>query len=210
MNRELISKAISDIDESFIAESMFPPVANAGHAPERTSNMENHKKTIHFRRITGLILAACLVFTLAVTAYAADIGGIRRIIQIWLYGEQTTAVLDIQDGQYTLTDEDGSFMMGGGGVAIEPDGSERPLSEEEILEHLDQPEVEHREDGSIWVYYRGQKIEITDRFDDDGICYLELRDGDDVLYATIERSGGMATSPVGYVQPWEFGVTPKP
>ena len=210
MNRKLISKAISDIDESFIAESMFPPEAIAGHAPERTSNMENHKKTIHFRRITGLILAACLVFTLAVTAYAADIGGIRRIIQIWLYGEHTTAVLDIQDGQYTLTDEDGSFMMGGGGVAIEPDGSERPLSEEEILEHLDQPEVEHREDGSIWVYYRGQKIEITDRFDDDGICYLELRDGEDVLYATIERSGGMATSPVEYVQPWEFGVTQAP
>lgn len=211
MNRKLISKAISDIDESFIAESMFPPVANAGHAPERTSNMENHKKTIHFRRITGLILAACLVFTLAVTAYAADIGGIRRIIQIWLYGEQTTAVLDIQDGQYTLTDEDGSFMMGGGGVAIEPDGSERPLSEEEILEHLDQPELWYNEDGTVWLYYRGQEIEITDNmFDAEGFCYLELRDGEDILYATIDKNGGMATSPVEYVQPWEFGVTQAP
>ena len=207
MNRKLISKAISDMDDSFIAESMSPPVANYGHAPERTTNMDHHKKTIHFRRITGLILAACLVFTLAVTAYAADIGGIRRIIQIWLYGDQTTAVLDVQNGQYTVTDEEGSFIMGGGGVAFEPDGSERPLTEEEILEHLDHPEVAHKEDGSIWVYYRGQKIEITDRFDADGYCYLELRDGDDTLYATIDKNGGMATSPTDYPQPDEFGTS---
>ena len=207
MNRKLISKAISDMDDSFIAESMSPPVANYGHAPERTTNMDHHKKTIHFRKITGLILAACLVFTLAVTAYAADIGGIRRIIQIWLYGDQTTAVLDVQNGQYTVTDEEGSFIMGGGGVAFEPDGSERPLTEEEILEHLDHPEVAHKEDGSIWVYYRGQKIEITDRFDADGYCYLELRDGEDTLYATIDKNGGMATSPTDYPQPDEFGTS---
>lgn len=207
MNRKLISKAISDMDDSFIAESMSPPLANYGHAPERTTNMDHHKKTIHFRKITGLILAACLVFTLAVTAYAADIGGIRRIIQIWLYGDQTTAVLDVQNSQYTLTDEEGSFIMGGGGVAFEPDGSERPLTEEEILEHLDHPEVAHKEDGSIWVYYRGQKVEITDRFDADGYCYLELRDGDDTLYATIDKNGGMATSPTDYPQPDEFGTS---
>lgn len=207
MNRKLISKAITDVDDSFIEESMHPPAAIVGHTPERTTNMDNQKKTIHFRKITGLILAACLVFTLAVTAYAADIGGIRRIIQIWLYGDQTTAVLDVQNGQYTVTDEEGSFIMGGGGVAFEPDGSERPLTEEEILEHLDHPEVAHKEDGSIWVYYRGQKVEITDRFDADGYCYLELRDGEDTLYATIDKNGGMATSPTDYPQPDEFGTS---
>ena len=207
MNRKLISKAISDMDDSLIAEAMIQPVEDAGYALERTTNMDNQKKTIHFRRITGLILAACLVFTLAVTAYAADIGGIRRIIQIWLYGDQTTAVLDVQGGQYTVTDEEGSFIKGGGGVAFEPDGSERPLTEEEILQHLDQPDLQHKEDGTVWVYYHGQKIEITDRFDENGICYLELRDGETVLYATIEKDGGMAISPVAYVQPGEFGTT---
>ena len=207
MNRKLISKAISDMDDSLIAEAMIQPVEDTGYAPERTETMDNRKNIIHFRKITGLIFAASLVFTLAVTAYAADIGGIRRIIQIWLYGDQTTAVLDVQTGQYTLTDEEGSFIMGGGGVAFEPDGSERPLTEEEILEHLDHPEVAHKEDGSIWVYYRGQKIEITDRFDADGYCYLELRDGDDTLYATIDKNGGMATSPTDYPQPDEFGTS---
>ena len=204
MNRKLISKAISDMDDSLIAEAMIQPVEDAGYALERTTNMDNQKKTIHFRKITGLILAASLVFTLAVTAYAADIGGIRRIIQIWLYGDQTTAVLDVQNGQYTLTDEEGSFIMGGGGVAFEPDGSERPLTEEEILDHLDQPDLWYKEDGTVWVSYHEQKIDITDCFDSDGYCFLELRDGADVLYATIHKENGMATSPHAYVQPWEF------
>ena len=208
MNRKLISKAISDMEDSLIAESMFPPVAKDGQPSERTENMKGN--SVKSRRVIGIILAACLVFTLAVTAYAADIGGIRRLIQIWLYGEQTTAVLEVQNGQYTLTDEEGSFIRGGGGVAIEPDGSERPLTEEEILEHLDQPELYHKEDGTIWVYYRGQKIEITDRFDADGYCYLELRNGTEILYATIERNGGMSTSPEKYVQPHQFGTTQEP
>lgn len=178
-------------------------------APETENNtiMEKQTKPIHFRKITSFILAACLIFTLAVTVYASDIGGIRRMIQIWLFGDRTTAVLDMQDGQYTLTDEEGSFIRGGGGVAIEPDGSERPLTEAEILEHLDHPEVAYLDDGSIWVFYRGQKIEITDRFDKDGFCYLTLQDGEDVLYATIDKNGGMATSPVEFVQPHAFGTS---
>ena len=114
MNRKLISEAIGNIDDVFIEETMFFSEEDFGHPPERTTNMES--KNINSRRIIGLVLAACLVFTFAVTAYAADIGGIRRLIQIWLYGEQTTAVLDVQNGQYTLTEEDGSFMQGGGHI----------------------------------------------------------------------------------------------
>ena len=116
-------------------------------------------------------------------------------------------MLDVQNGQYTLTDQQGSFLRGGGGVAIEPDGSERPLTEEEIIDHLEHPEVLHQEDGSIWICYRGQKMEITDRFDEDGYCYLELHDGEKVLYATIEKSGGLATSPTAYPQPGQFGTS---
>ena len=170
--------------------------------------MEN--KNINSRRIIGLVLAACLVVTFAVTAYAADIGGIRRKIQIWLYGDQTTAVLDVQNGQYTLTDEEGSFIRGGGGVAIESDGSERPLTEKEILEHLDQPDLYHHEDGTIWVYFREQKIEITDMFDESGFCYLELRNGNETLYLTIDQKGGMSVSPEKYVQPWAPDMTQEP
>ena len=202
MNRKLISKAISDIDDSFITESMFPPVVRADHAPERTEKMENQKKTIHFRKITGVILAACLIFTLAVTAYATNLGGIRRTIQIWLHGDQTTAVLDIQDGQWTVRDRNGFLIRSGGGVTIDLDGTERPVTEEEIIEHLNLPDLVHKADGSDWVYYHGQTIEITEEmYDDEGFCYLELRDGDEIWYATIEKNGGMAFSPVEYILP---------
>ena len=197
--RELY-EAIGLVDERYL-NLVDPPEM------ENDITMLKQKNSIAFKKFTGYILAACFVFTLAVTAYAADIGGIRRIIQIWLYGEQRTAVLNVQDGQYTVTDQEGSFLMGGGGVAFEPDGSERPLTEAEILEHLDHPEVAYLDDGSIWVFYRGQKIEITDRFDKDGFCYLTLQDGEDVLYATIDKNGGMATSPVDFVQPHEFGTS---
>lgn len=198
-SRELY-EAIGLVDERYLDMVDTPETEN-------NTIMEKQTKPIHFRKITSFILAACLIFTLAVTVYATDIGGIRRMIQIWLFGDRTTAVLDMQDGQYTLTDEEGSFIRGGGGVAIEPDGSERPLTEAEILEHLDHPEVAYLDDGSIWVFYRGQKIEITDRFDKDGFCYLTLQDGEDVLYATIDKNGGMATSPVEFVQPHAFGTS---
>lgn len=198
-SRELY-EAIGLVDERYLDMVDTPETEN-------NTIMEKQTKPIHFRKITSFILAACLIFTLAVTVYATDIGGIRRMIQIWLFGDRTTAVLDMQDGQYTLTDEEGSFIRGGGGVAIEPDGSERPLTEAEILEHLDHPEVAYLDDGSIWVFYRGQKIEITDLFDKDGFCYLTLQDGEDVLYATIDKNGGMATSPVEFVQPHAFGTS---
>lgn len=202
MNVRKLYEAIGEVDDKYL--DMID-----------TSEMENkiimlkQKKPICLKKFTSFILAACLILTMAVTAYAADIGGIRRIIQIWLHGEQTTAVLDIQNGQYTLTDEEGSFIKGGGGVAFEPDGSERPLTEEEILAHLEHPEVIYQEDGRIWLYYRGQKIDITDRFDEEGYCYLELQDGEEVLYVTIEKNGGLATSPTAYPKPHEFGTSPK-
>ena len=80
MNRKLMSKAISDIDDSFIAESMSPPVVKTDHAPERTSNMgkyENKRNGVNSRRLISLILAACLIFALAITAYALNLFGIR-------------------------------------------------------------------------------------------------------------------------------------
>lgn len=200
MNRKLISDAFSDMDDVFIEETMFHSTEDLGHPPERTANMEN--KRINSRRIIGLVLAACLVFTLAVTAYAADIGGIRSIIMLWLQGEETTVLLDVQEGHYTVTAEDGSPIISGGGVVMEADGSKRPVTEEEVLALLDQPDVYHKEDGTIWVYYREQKIEITDMFDDSGFCYLELQDGDGVLYVLVDKQGGLSTSQTGYPTPW--------
>lgn len=90
-----------------------------------------------------------------------------------------------------------------GGVAIEADGSERPLTEEGLMEHLSMPEVEYKQDGSVWIYYMGQAMEITDRFHED-ICFVQLKNGEETLYVTVKYGNGYAMSPSAFIQPEEF------
>lgn len=71
--------------------------------------------------------------------------------------------------------------MGTGGISIQADGTEAPLSEEELQERLNMPDVEYEEDESVWVYYQNQKLEITDKFTD-GVCYVKLEGKDKTLY----------------------------
>ena len=203
MNRKMISNAVSNIDDDFIAESMFSSVVRVDHSPEGTNVMDKQytKNHVFSRRVLGLALAACLVFALAVTAYAADVGGIQYILQIWWQGSKANAVIDGQNGTFEVTDENGVPVATGAGVSIGEDGSERPLTEAELIEHLEQPDLLYKEDGTVWVYYRDQKIEITDLFNTEEICYLELGDGVDKRYLTISKEGGMTISRDGYVQP---------
>ena len=82
MNRKLVSKAISNIDDAFVAETLFPPAAQMDRAPERTiqmSKFESKKTKVRSRRLFSLILAACLVFAMALTAYACNLFGIRDL-----------------------------------------------------------------------------------------------------------------------------------
>lgn len=164
------------------------------------------QKTMHVsgRRILILCAAVILIFSMATVCYAADVGGIRRTVQLWIHGDQTSAVMDIQDGQYTLTYEDAEGNIherGGGGKAFEADGSERPLTEEELMEHLNMPEVEYREDGSVWIYYMNQAMEITDRFNEENVCYIQLQNGEETLYVTIKYNDGYSISPYAFIQP---------
>ena len=48
----------------------------------------------------------------------------------------------------------------GGGIAFEADGTQRSLTAEELMEEIDSPDVEYEEDGSVWVYYHNQSIDI--------------------------------------------------
>lgn len=80
MNRKLVSKAISNIDDAFIAETLSPSGAALDRAPERTIQMskyESKKTKTSSRRLFALVLAACLVFAMALTAYACNLFGIR-------------------------------------------------------------------------------------------------------------------------------------
>ena len=140
--------------------------------------------------------------------YAANIGGIQRVVQLWIHGEQTDATLEIKDdGSYEMTyqDEAGNMVeRGGGGIAIEEDGSERPLTQEELMWNLNSPEVDYLEDGTVWVYYLNKKIEITDKFDENGVCYVKVSDGEGTIYMTIKYQNGWSMSMDKYIDPASF------
>ena len=163
----------------------------------------------HKLKTIAAAVAACLIVTAGTgTAYASDLGGIQRKVQLWIHGDQTTATLKISsDGSYngTYADKDGKQKeFGGGGVAFNPDGSERSLTEEEIMEELNAPDIEYEKDGSVILYYKNQSIDITHKFNKDNICYVKLVDGDDSLYVTVKYNNGCAYSPNKYISPLEF------
>ncbi len=130
---------------------------------------ERKTKRPALRRAATIGLAAALVLALGSVAYASDLGGIQRTVQLWLNGEMTDATLTVNEGSYTLRypDKDGTEReMGGGGVAFEPD--------------------------------------VTDKFDEDGVCYVQLEGGEKTIYMTIKRGNGYATSTTKYILPSEF------
>ncbi len=167
--------------------------------------IRNKKKTM---KTIAAAVAACLILVGgSTTAYAANLGGIQRTVQLWIHGDQTDATIRFNsDGSYNMSYQDENediIESGGGGVSIEDDGTERALTEEELMDHLDDPDVKYEEDSTVWVYYFNQKIDITDKFEDN-FCYVKVSNGDETLYMTIKYRGGWCTSPNKYISPSNF------
>ena len=154
------------------------------------------------------VIAGCIILGGTGTAYAANVGGIQRTIQLWIHGDQTTATFEVSDdGTYTMEyyDENGNLSQsGGGGIAYNADGTERPLTEEELMAEIDSPDVEYKEDGSVWVYYHSQSIDITNKFNENGICFVKINDGNETLYLTVKYQNGFSYSSDKYVEPEMF------
>lgn len=88
-------KGLSFIDPKYIHEGEFDSIS----VPE--------KSTHSHRKLAALILAACLVFSLAVTAYAANLFGIRELFRTYYrelpeaaepYIRQETAAAEAEEG----------------------------------------------------------------------------------------------------------------
>ena len=106
----------------------------------------------HNMKVAAAALAGCIFLAGGTgTAYAANVGGIQRTVQVWLHGDQTTANMTVSDdGTYTIEypDENGETReISGGGIAYEADGTERPLTGEELLEEANSPDVTNGETG---------------------------------------------------------------
>ncbi len=156
--------------------------------------MEKNKKLYRMKKVAAACAAVAVVFGSMTVAYASDLGGIRQKITAWFHGEQAQMdVTDNGDGSYSYkyVDDNGQTYEGsGGGVAIDDNGNEIPLTADELMEHVGN-EVEKDQDGNVWIYYYDKKKNITDLFDDDGICkvafehegrmvYFKIQDGDEL------------------------------
>lgn len=158
-------------------------------------------------RLVASIAACVLILGSATVAYATDFCGIQRTLQLWIHGDQTDVTIQFDgNGNYNMDyidDEGSSKHQGGGGVAIEDDGTERPLTEDELLEEITAPDVHYEDNGSVWVYWFDQKIDITDKFENN-VCYIKLVNSEKTLYMTVKYQNGYATSPDKYLTPSSF------
>ena len=79
MNPDMISKAISGIDDRHIFEAAYFDPAGQGKSPERIPSMTEIKiYSIRSKRLTALLIAACLLLSLSIVAYAAGWFGLKE------------------------------------------------------------------------------------------------------------------------------------
>ena len=178
-------------------------------------NRQHERFSFSRRAAVAVMIAALLVGSLT-AAYATDLGGVRQMVTLWFHGRATDAQVEVYTGEdggvdaeyqaeddeegspapasyvVTWTDENGEErQMMGGGVALEPNGVERPLTMDEYLEDLagsPAEMVEVSEDGRVTLYWYDIAEDITDRFED-GVCRLTLTHGDETLYFTVMDEG---------------------
>lgn len=152
--------------------------------------MEKKKSSYVMKKMLTAFAAIAIVFGSMTAVYAADLGGIKEKLTLWFHGAQADVnVTDNGGGNYTFTftDADGeSHEMGGGGVAFDKDGNEIPLPADDVFETITN-EVD--KDGKIWLYYYDRQIEITNLFDDDGICRVAVKHDGNTAYFAIGRGG---------------------
>lgn len=171
------------------------------------------KKKAMLRTFAAAACACLVIVGSSRIAYAANVGGIQRTIQLWMYGDQTDVTIDFDgSGNYSMeyTDADGNTReLGGGGFDVDADGTKRALTEDELIWLLfEEVDVSYNDDGRIMLYFQGQVADITDKFEND-ICYIFLNgtdlNGTDVsLYVTVLKAedGGFPidSSPDRYLQ----------
>lgn len=177
----------------------FSTLHSSGQFTLEVEEMEqirrNHRKNI----AAAAAIACAVVIGTGGTVYAADIGGIQQKISMWLHGAQTevNVTQNSEDGSggytFTYTQEGETKELGVGGVSLDEDGNETWLSADELAEGLSKSaDIYVDEDGRVWIYYYDQKIDVTDSFDENGVCNLTLTHGDEIvsLEITEDEDGG--------------------
>ena len=144
-------------------------------------SMEKNKKR-PIPRWAAACAAIVMTFGLSLGVYAAG-----KMIKVWWHGEKTNVVLELTENGFEVFHEGEDTPYLSHFELKKPGEEPRPMTEEEVLEHLDDPDVEYYDDGSVWLYYEDQKIEITDQFDENGVCRITIRGSDRILDLEIHK-----------------------
>lgn len=192
------------------------------------SNKENYKKAFSVLKSSGdfsleekrmekmkrekihknLLAAAAVLLVIAVgsgTAYAADLGGIRETVHMWVRGNKT-------DVTYEFNKDTGNYVkeyVDENGEEVQEDvtvlhGDHSPLTEEELIEHeRNELSIEKTEDGKYMLYFQNKAVDITDKFTD-GKCYIHVvgEEGEQYVEAELDEKGnlmGYASGPKPFV-----------
>ena len=110
MNRRMMEKALSQIDDRFVQESLEKITAET-NGKSKAGKYEAPGSGGLGRKFLILVLAACLVFALAAVAYAANIWGIREMFRTELRELPEAVVEDIQVHTETAAAEDWSARV---------------------------------------------------------------------------------------------------
>ena len=147
------------------------------------------------RAVVTVCAALVLVIALTAGAYAADVGGFRHTMNVWLHGESVEVeIRPTGEGSFDLIYPDGT-VRNSGGLAEDGHGGMRPLTEEEIREEImNAVEAEQDEDGRIWLYLRDHRIDVTDQIEANGWAQVKVKDGLLADYVTLVWEGDMGYS----------------
>lgn len=146
----------------------------------------------HRKNTAAAAAVACAVIAGAGgTVYAADLGGIQEKISMWLYGARIEA--DVTENGYggyifTYTQNSETKNISGSGMSTDEDGNKIWLPADEVAAGMSgSADISVDGDGTVWIYYYDQVIDITNLFDENGICSLTLTHEDKTCCLEISR-----------------------
>ena len=155
---------------------------------ERKGKIKMFNTSVHgISKIAAAIAISFIAIGSAGVCYANDLGGVRTNFELWLNGsKQAVEIEDDGTGSYKLIAEDGS-ERGFGGVALNDDGTETPMSAEELLEQMNNEcFLDIADDGTVTFIYKNIKADVTDKIDKKGNLYVHVDDPDNAYtYFTI-------------------------
>ena len=144
-------------------------------AKVREEREESKMSTFHgFSRIAAAITICAVTFGVGGICYAADVGGIRTKVELWIHGEKAEVEVEANDTGYSWTDENGN-EYGFGGMALDDEGNEVPLSAEELAQHMNNDCELRPEKGRMMLYYKNVSADVTDMIED-GRLYVHISD----------------------------------